>query len=103
MFNNFIMEGNKTRQDCVNGIILIFGKTNKLHLKGINCKSDVLMPLAEQLDTRTNTVEFEDCIMEHPDLDPKQRVVPLYKEICLSIALNSKLLNMNHIEHLELK
>ena len=61
------------------------------------------MPLAQNLETRTNSVEFEDCIIEHPDLDPKQRLVPLNKEVCLSIVLNCKLLDMSQIEHLELK
>ena len=91
IFNKFTYEGKKTSQDCINGLMFLFSKCKELHLINLNCQSAVLYKTAEPAETQVSTVHFDNCVLEHPDIEPEMRIVPSCKHVSLCLKYTSKL------------
>ena len=99
-FSRFIYEGKKVQQDCINGLMLLFAKSEQVHLINLNCNSAVLYkPVQKSI---VKKVDFDNCILNHPDIEPNMRILPTSKDVSFSLKQSSRLIKMEGLTKLEL-
>ena len=82
--------------------MLLFSKCEDLQLINLYCKSSVLLKSNAQEKTQVKKIDFENCILEHPDIEPNRRIIPSCKQVSLSLKQNSKLIKIEELVKLEL-
>ena len=85
-------------QDCINGLHLLFRKCERVEVYNVHCKSKII--LDQDANARILEGIMEECLFEHPDFNPRNRVT-VYS-LYLSNKYTSKLFNFEQTHDLGL-
>lgn len=72
-FKSFTSD-DRSEQDCINGLLLLFTKCEQVQLSNVICKSDTIFEPANAFENKVETVLFDRCKLDHPDIELDKRI-----------------------------